>query len=142
MGSFKILIEGEAVQNVDYRLFLANQALLHGIEHFYAVNVNTSKVLVLVNGDESKIVRFYETVQKARPEGASPSTVEKEPYNEDVSIPSITTYINLLSLDQLIRGREGLAALTEGVKSIGDSIERLPDKIIDSFVNRLKSSSV
>lgn len=162
MIGVKIIIEGDAVQQVGYRLFLAHQALLSGIEHFYAANIDKDKVHVLLNGDEQKVDRFCDIVKKEKPEGVSTRNISKEPYEDDVSIPSITTYLSLLSVDQLIKGREGLEGLgnkTDGlgnkidglgnkidglgnkIDNVGESIEQLPDRIMDSFVKRLGGRS-
>lgn len=136
----KIIIQGDAVQQVGYRLFLAQQALLSGIEHFYATNINKDEVHILLNGDERKVDRFYDIVKKEKPDGVSTRDIRKEPYEGDASIPPITTYLSLLSVDQLIKGRDGLDILGNKIDNVGKNIEQLPDKIIDSFVKRLSGS--
>lgn len=148
----KIIIEGDTVQQVGYGLFLAQQALLSGIERFYAANVDEDEVHVLLNGDERKVDRFYEVIKKEIPEGVSFKNMRKEPYESEASIPSITMYLNLLSVDQLIKGREGIVdlgkkmdnvgknieSMGKDIKSMEKGIEKMPDKIIDSFAERLK----
>lgn len=154
MKGTRITIDGDSVQRVGYRLFLAQQALLTGIEHFYAFNIDEKKVLVLLNSDQQKVDRFYEIINKEKPSGVVPKNIAKEPYEGDVDVPSIDRYLSLLSVDQLIQGRDGIVALgtemkevkegvrevKEGVKEVKGGIDNLPDKIVDSFVNRLKNN--
>lgn len=122
--SVKVLIEGEKVQGVGYRIFLLQKALESGIDKIYARNINVNKVEVLVSDEEYKIQGFYEVIDKERPKEAKVKNVKKEAYTNKIPIPSIDRYLQFLTVEQLGTGREEVVKLPDVVTDkVGRSLE-------------------
>ena len=134
MISVRILIEGERVQGVDYKIFLLRKAFECGIKNIYARNIDTDKVEVLVSDEEYKVESFYETLEKEKPKEAIVKYVKREPYNDKIPIPSTIDFLHLLTFEELGEGREEVVKLRDEIK------ERLPDKIVDAFICRIKKA--
>jgi acylphosphatase len=111
--SVRILIEGKKVQGIGYRMFLLERALLKSIGRLYVRNIDEDKVELLVSDEESKVNDFYEVISKERPKDAEVANIEKEPYEDAISIPPIDRYFQFLTLEQLSRGREEVVGLPE-----------------------------
>jgi acylphosphatase len=85
----KILIKGEKVHDLGYRLFLMNSAEDFMIEEFDARNVKEDgkeAVRVLVESDEKNVNKFIEFVKKKenRPEHAKVDSVDVSEYRDYV----------------------------------------------------------
>ncbi|MDI6905804.1 MAG: acylphosphatase [Candidatus Bathyarchaeia archaeon] len=121
----RIVIEGEKVQGVGYRIFLTQKALESGIDKILPRNIDKDKVEVLVEDDESKVNKFYETVKKERP---VPSKMKREPYEDEIPVPTIDRYLSYLTAEQLVQGRQQIAELPDKVA------EKLPLKDISNAI--------
>lgn len=120
MVSVRILVEGEKVQEVGYRIFLLEKALENDIDRIYARNINDNKVELLLSDDKDKVNNFYNVVKKERFRGAIVKDVKKEPYDGKIPIPPIERYFQFLTLEQLSRGREEVLKLP---RFVGGAIE-------------------
>lgn len=134
MVNVRILIEGEKVQRVGYRMFLLRKAFKSGIRNLYAQNIDTDKVEVLVSDEEHKVNSFYETLEKEKPKEAIVKYVKKEPYNDKIPIPPTIDFLHLLTFEELGEGREELVKLRHEI------IEKLPSKIVDTFIDTVKKA--
>lgn len=128
MVSTRVLIYGNKVQNVDYRLFLLEKALENGIERIYVKNLGKDKVELLLNDKDDTVNNFYEAIKKERPKDATVREVKREPYLGNIPIPSIDRYFQFLTLEQLSRGREEVNRLPE---SMGQAVEVFTSTIGD-----------
>lgn len=147
----RILIEGERVQGVGYRLFLLQKALENGIGRIYIRNLNTDEVELLVHDEENKIESFYEIISKEKPLEVEVSSVEKKPYENKIPIPQIDRYFRFLTLEQLIRGKEEIVKnvpefigrkmkpVVTALTGIGDKLSDVHDKLngIDEKLDRV-----
>jgi len=137
--SARILIKGEKVQEIGYRIFLLEKALESNIEKIHIRNLDKNKVDLLISDDEDKIRNFYGVVQKERPSGAIIKDVRREPYEGKIPIPSIDRYFQFLTLEQLSKGREevlklprfvseALGIVASAVKGIDEKLGNLTDR--------------
>lgn len=140
MVSVRILIEGERVQGVGYRISLLERALGNGVENIYARNVDKNKVELLVSGDESKVKSFYEKIRKEVPKGARVKDVKEEPYDGKIPIPTIDRYFHFLTLEQLVRGRDEVVRLPrvvgaalEPIASALTGVNEKFDRVVERF---------
>jgi acylphosphatase len=138
--SVRILIEGEKVQGVGYRLFLLEKAMESGIEKIYARNIDKDKVELLVSDEEDKVKSFYEKIYSEFPKEAKVKSVKEEPYNGEIPIPSIDRYFHFLTLEQLSRGREEVGRIPliidKTLKPISSALKGLDekfDKVVERF---------
>lgn len=151
MVSVRILIEGERVQGVGYRIFLLRKAFECGIRNLYARNVDADKVEALVSDEEYKVDGFYEALEKEKPKEAIVKYVRREPYNNRIPIPPTIDFLHLLTFEELSEGREELVKLRDEIMKLPDEItglrgeivglrgeitEKLPDRIVDAFMER------
>jgi len=127
--SLKILIEGERVQGVGYRIFILQKAMENGIEGIYARNVGADKVEVLVSDRESKVDRFYEALEKERPEDARVRSIRKEPYKDEIPVPTIDRYFHFLTVEQMSRGREEITGVAKRLDVIGGGVNETNKKL-------------
>jgi len=134
LTSVRILIEGERVQGVGYRVFLLRKAFECGIKNLYARNVDTDKVEALVTDEEHKVNSFYEALEKEKPKEAIVKHVKKELYNNKIPIPSTIDFLHLLTFEELSEGRGEIVELRDEIT------EKLPDKIADAFIDRIKKA--
>ncbi|MEM5793798.1 MAG: acylphosphatase [Candidatus Aenigmatarchaeota archaeon] len=143
----KILIEGEKVQNADYRLFLLEKAMESGIEKIYARNINNDKIEVLVGDGEDNLKLFYKKVTSESPPEAKVKSIKEEPCYE--KILSIERYFYFLILEQLVGWEEALDRIEEtldkALKPISSSAASLNEKLdkaaekLDIFAQYLKA---
>ena len=96
----KIVIRGERVQDVGYRLFLLEIAERLGLRGFQARNVG-DHVECFVEGDEERVHRFLEIARSSHPEFAVVREVADEEYRGDVM--SVEGFYRLFSLEQLVK---------------------------------------
>jgi len=121
----RIVIKGEMVQGVGYRIFLTQKALESGIDKILPRNIDKDKVEVLVEDEESKVNKFYETVEKERP---VPSKMKIEPYKNEIPLPTIDRYLSYLTAEQLVQGRQQIVELPDKVA------EKLPLKDVTNAI--------
>jgi len=94
----KITIKGRRVQDVSYRLFLLSRA--HSLKGFEASNLG-EELIVLVEGDENIVDRFFQIVKSEKPPSAEVSEVVVERYGGEVM--NVKEYREQLSLEQLAK---------------------------------------
>lgn len=132
MISVRILIEGEKVQAVGYRLFLLEKAMESGIEKIYVRNVDKNKVELLVSDEEDNVKSFYEKIRLEFPKEAKVKSVKEEPYNGKIPIPNMDRYFHFLTLEQLSKGREEVIkipkTIDKALKPISSTLTGLDEK--------------
>jgi len=75
----RLVIKGDVVHDIGFRLFLYEHAEVLDITEFQARNVERA-VEVLVGGDEAEVAKFVEFVEQERPERADVEDIETEEY--------------------------------------------------------------
>ncbi|MBO3798239.1 MAG: acylphosphatase [Candidatus Brockarchaeota archaeon] len=113
----RIVIKGEKVQDVGYRLFLLEAAESLGLKGFQARNVD-DYVEFLVEGEEEPVTRFVDFAKKNYPEPAMVNEVFEEPY--EGSVMSLEGFYRSFSLSQLVK-----------IVSIGGSILGKQDETLE-----------
>ena len=96
----RIVIKGEKVQDVGYRLFLLEAAEQLGLTGFQARNVE-NYVECIVEGEEDRVNSFVEFAKKNFPEFAEVKEVVDEDYEGNVM--SIEGFYRIFSLNQLVK---------------------------------------
>lgn len=105
MGRAKIIIKGESVQEIGYRVSLLTDALNFGISNFYAYNAkikNKQAVIVLLGAEKETINDFYNHIKENIPEDAVVSDFEMEDFTSNVM--DIDRYLHLIQIEQLNKG--------------------------------------
>jgi len=83
----KVKIIGHKVHDVGYRPYLTELAMrlaLRGFEVYNDDEAGQQAVIALVEGDEQRVMRFYNSVSKERPQLADVDNVLSEEYAGDV----------------------------------------------------------
>lgn len=96
----KLIIEGDRVQDVGYRLFIFDIAESYGLKGFYAKNVDKN-VEVLVEGDDALVEDFLKEVTKSYPPYALVKNISVKDY--DGPVTSVESFYRSLSLQQLTK---------------------------------------
>jgi len=96
----KVVVEGERVQDVGYRLYLLNVAEDYGLKGFQARNVGRD-VEVLVEGDDEPVKAFLEEVRTKYPEHAEVKAVKV--YDYEGNVINVEAFYRRLNLEQLIK---------------------------------------
>lgn len=119
----RIVIKGEKVQDVGYRLFLLEAAESFGLKGFQARNVE-DYVEFLVEGDEDRVAEFADFAKKNYPELARVEKVVEEDY--EGNIMSIEGFYRSLSLNQLVKiVNIGSSMLSKQDQSLGKQDQML-----------------
>jgi len=137
--SVRILIKGQKVHEIGYRIFLLEKALESNLEKIYARNLDKDKIELLISDEKDKINNIYGVVKRERPSGAVVKDVKRERYEGKIPIPSIDRYFQFLTLEQLSRGREevlklprfvgeALGTVASAVKGIDEKLGNLTDR--------------
>lgn len=134
MIKVRILIKGDKVQGVGYRLFLLQKALESGIDRIYIRNIDSDKVELLIHDEESRVESFYKIIRKERPAEAEVSSIDKEPYENKIPIPQIDRYFQFLTLEQLVKGREEVVKkvpdfLSKRIEPVATALNGISDKL-------------
>ncbi|NMC10448.1 MAG: acylphosphatase, partial [Methanothrix sp.] len=83
----KVKIIGHKVHDVGYRPYLTELAMrlaLRGFEVYNDDEAGQQAVIALAEGDEQRVMRFYNSVSKERPQLADVDNVLSEEYAGDV----------------------------------------------------------
>jgi hydrogenase maturation factor HypF (carbamoyltransferase family) len=88
----RILIKGEKVQHVGYRLLVAQMALRQRLRRFNVSNV-AGGVEVLVGDTAKKIDEFYDSLKKNMPPHAVGAEVMPQERYNDTDIPTLEQYV-------------------------------------------------
>ncbi|MGB9718730.1 MAG: acylphosphatase [Thermoproteota archaeon] len=96
----KIVVKGEKVQDVGYRLFLLEAAESFGLKGFQARNIK-DHVELLVEGAEDRVARFVDYAKTNYPEHARVSEVVVETYRG--SVMPVEVFHRSLDTSQLVK---------------------------------------
>lgn len=96
----KIIIKGEKVQEVGYRLFLLDVAEEFGLSGFQARNVK-DYVEFIVEGSDEKVSKFITFAKENFPTFANVNEIIEEDYVGEVL--SIDRFYHRFSIDQLVK---------------------------------------
>ena len=98
----RLIIEGERVQDIGYRMFLLNLASEHDLTGFQARNVGKA-VEAIYEGDEEAVRAFEADVRELAPEGARVERIRFEDYDGPVKdIERFRSYFTTLQLGKMI----------------------------------------
>lgn len=118
----KIIITGDKVQDVGYRVFLLSSALTFGMDKFNATNTVIKKkqaVIVQIGAEKEIIDDFYEYINQNVPEDASVSKIEIEDF--EGHIMDIDRYMHLTQVEQLYKG---IPAINDIKENTGKMLEK------------------
>jgi len=96
----RVIIKGDKVQDVGYRLFLLEVAESFGLKGFQARNVE-NYVEFLIEGEEKQVTAFIKFAKTNYPEFAKVEAVVDEDY--DGNVMSIEGFYRSFSLNQLVK---------------------------------------
>ncbi len=126
MEKVKIIIIGERVHEVGYRVFLLNNALNFGIDRFNSYNAKENgmpAVIVLLEADEEIIADFYDFINKIFPEDAKVSEIKKEGFKGRVT--NIEQYMHLAMVEQLDKGIPAIIDIKDNTENIMTHTEKI-----------------
>ncbi|MBO3842664.1 MAG: acylphosphatase [Candidatus Brockarchaeota archaeon] len=135
MAKKRVVIKGEKVQDVGYRLFLLEAAESIGLKGFHARNVGND-VEFLVEGDENKVADFAGFAKTNYPELAKVKEVVIEDY--DGNVMSIEGFYRSFSAGQLVK------IVNLGVNMVGkqDSMLQKQDTMLGKMDMMLQKQDV
>ena len=125
----KIIIKGEHVINMGYRVPLLREASKFGIKRFEAVNVlnnNIEQIEVFVEGREKQINDFIESIEpiirNSEIYGINVVEIEQEPYYGDIHL--IDRTFQQFLLEQLSKSTTAAIAIYQKIAGIEEVIKR------------------
>lgn len=125
----KIIIKGEHVINMGYRVPLLREASKFGIKRFEAVNVrnnNIEQIVVFVEGREKQINDFIESIEPIIRNNEIYSSnvveIEQEPYYGDIHL--IDRTFQQFLLNQLSKSTTAAIAIYQKIAGIEEVIKR------------------
>ncbi|VVB72428.1 Acylphosphatase [uncultured archaeon] len=102
----KVKIAGPKVHDVGYRVFLLKNAMnlaLPGLSTYNWEENGQQEVIVLVEGDETRIAPFLQAIEKNKPELAEVSKVTYEKYDGDIGrTTEVAMLCSFVQLDKAI----------------------------------------
>ncbi len=99
----RLVIRGNRVQDIGYRMFLLNLASEHGLTGFQARNVGRNAVEAVYEGDDEAVRAFESDVRELAPEGADVEGILFEDYDGPVmDIERFRSYFTTLQLGKMI----------------------------------------
>ena len=133
----KIKIAGPQVHDVGYRVFLLKNAMnlaLPGLSTYNWEENGQQEVIALVEGDEARIARFLQTIEKNKPELAEVSKVTSEPYDGDVGrtieMAMLCSFVQLdKAIPLLLKIQENTAVIpriSEDIKAVRKNTDTIP----------------
>jgi len=150
MEKVKIVIIGEMVHEVGYRVFLLNNSLNFGIDRFNAYNAiedGKPAVSVILEAEEEIITDFYEFINKNFPENARVSEIKKEGFKGRVM--SVEQFMHLAMVEQLDKGIPAILSIKDNTTKILDHTSHIPaikentEKILEhtSYIPAIKEDT-
>ncbi len=127
----RVVIEGDRVQDVGYRLYLLNVAEDFGLKGFQAKNIGKN-VEVLVEGAEETVKAFIEEVSLKYPEHAEVKAVKV--YEYEGNVIDIEAFYRRLNIEQLIKIVNigiGMLEKQDGMLEKQDKMLEKQDKMIE-----------
>ena len=121
----RLVIKGDVVHDIGFRLFLYEHAEVLDITEFQARNVERA-VEVLVGGDEAEVAKFVEFVEQERPERADVEDIEIGGYKGKIKpIDRFTQSFMLAQMGKFVNiGMEMLATEKAIKKDTGRMLEK------------------
>lgn len=129
MDKAKIIIKGEKVQEIGYRVSLLTNALSFGISNFYAYNTRIKDkyaVIVLISAEKETINDFYNYVKENIPEDAIVSDFEIEDFTGNVM--DIERYPHLIQVEQLNKGIPAILDIRDNTKKMLEKQDLMLEK--------------
>ncbi len=129
MDKAKIIIKGEKVQEIGYRVSLLTNALSFGISNFYAYNTRIKDkyaVIVLISAEKETINDFYNYVNENIPEDAIVSDFEIEDFTGNVM--DIERYLHLIQVEQLNKGIPAILDIRDNTKKMLEKQDLMLEK--------------
>ena len=126
----RLVIKGDVVHDIGFRLFLYEHAEVLDITEFQARNVERA-VEVLVGGDEAEVAKFVEFVEQERPERADVEDIETEEYEGKIKpIDRFAQSFMLAQMGKFVNiGMEMLATEKAIKKDTGRMLEKQDETI-------------
>lgn len=130
----KIKITGPKVHDVGYRVFLLKNAMnlaLPGLSTYNWEENEQKEVIVLVEGDETRIAAFRRVVEEKKPELAEVSGVTYENYDGEVGRTSeVAMFCSFVQLDKaiplLLDMKDDLKEMKCDMKAVRMNTEEIP----------------
>jgi len=121
----RLVIKGDVVHDIGFRLFLYEHAEVLDITEFQARNVERA-VEVLVGGDEAEVAKFVEFVEQERPERADVEDIEIGEYKGKIKpIERFAQSFMLTQMGKFVNiGMEMLATEKAIKKDTGRMLEK------------------
>ncbi len=119
MVKVKVVITGESMHDIGYRVFLLNNALNFGIDRFNAYNVEEKGapvVFVLLESEEHIINDFYSYIKENIPAYAQVSDFRIEEFRGNVM--EIDKYLHLIQVEQLNKGIPAIIEIRDNTKQM------------------------
>jgi len=110
----RLIIEGQKVQDVNYKLLLFESAELNRLMGFHVRNIN-GDVEVLMEGDEKNIDNFIKTVMISHPPHVKVEKTITEEYEGIVM--SIENFYRLFKLQLLVEIAEIMERMVQALKN-------------------------
>jgi acylphosphatase len=110
----QLIIKGQKVQDVNYKLLLFESAELNGLMGFHVRNVD-GDVEVLMEGDEKNIDNFIKTVMTSHPLHVKVEKIITEEYEGIVM--SIESFYRLFKLQLLVETAEIMERMVQALKN-------------------------
>ena len=120
----KITISGPKVHDVGYRPYLTELAMHLALRSFEVYNddENGQQVIIaLVEGDEQRVARFYNSAMTKRPQLARVDSVKSEDYTGDVM--SSWQYAALNTSSQMNKAIPVLLEMRDNIKALREDVQ-------------------
>jgi len=112
----RIVIKGEVVQDIGYRLFLYESAEAMDISKFQARNIEGG-VEVLIGGEDISVDKFVEFIREERPERAEVGEIEEEEYKGKIKpIERFAQSFMLAQMGKFVNIGMEMLATEKGIK--------------------------
>lgn len=129
MYKAKIIITGNKIHEIGYRVFLLTNALNLGIGKFHAYNTkikNMQGVIVLVEDSKEIINDFFDQVKENVPDDAILSDIVIEDFTGNVM--DIDRYLHLIQVEQLNKGIPAILDIRDNTKILLDKQDSMLNK--------------
>ena len=132
----KVKITGPKVHDVGYRPYLTELAMRLALRGFEVYNDDDDEagqqaVIALVEGDEQRIAKFYNSAMKERPLLATVDNVKSEDFTDDITplwqFASINTASQMnKAIPLLLAVKDNTDATLEEIKAVRKNTDTIP----------------
>jgi acylphosphatase len=140
MTKAKFYIKGK-VQDVGYRPYIMKEIIKREGLDGIADNYKEDSVEVLLEGEENKIVDFYEFLKKEenKPREAEVKEISELEFLNSISlhIPKASEYSQALTFEQLGKGIPILKSMYSSIEEMNENIKGVSDRI-DGMSERIE----